>query len=290
MTEQSCAFGEDGGLIGTICLPDADKWANMKTGVVLFNAGVVHRIGPHRINVRLARRLAAKGIPSIRFDLAGQGDSARSRASRAFEEQAVHDIRAAMDFFGSTVKISKFVLFGFCSGGVHSYEAAKVDDRVKGLMIYDTFIYRTAWSRVNRYIIKFRSRGFVSTLIRWGRRRLKAIVGTMSPNTSSGASAAASPQAGIFVQPGRAEFSESLGRFARRGMRVLIVYSGSFEQYNYRNQFSDAFREYAVNAAVTSAFLPAMDHTATLMERQQEFIAVIEQWCLDLNASLTGPA
>ena len=57
MKEHSLAFGPNSGLIGTICLPDSPQKCGV--GVVLFNSGVVHRIGPHRFNVRLARKLAA---------------------------------------------------------------------------------------------------------------------------------------------------------------------------------------------------------------------------------------
>jgi hypothetical protein len=41
----------------------------------MFNMGANHRIGPRRINVKLARVLAARGVSSLRFDLGGVGDS-----------------------------------------------------------------------------------------------------------------------------------------------------------------------------------------------------------------------
>ena len=275
MSEQSFAFGDNGGLVGTICLPPVSQPAIAKVGVVLFNAGVVHRIGPYRINVRLARWLAANGIPSIRFDLAGQGDSARSLGSRPFEKQAVEDIRVAMDFLGSVAKIRRFALFGFCSGGVHSYATAKVDERVAGLLMYDTYIYRTLWSRINRYIVKIRSRGLVVLTARW--------IGRLFGVFQSSPASADSPQPGLFVTPDKAEFAETLTRFRRRGMKIGMIYSGGFEQYNYRNQFADAFKEFGIAEFVTSEFLPEMDHTATLTAQQAAFMQVIGRWCVELN-------
>ena len=112
MIERSFAFGQNDGLIGTVCLPQHRQGDGAKIGVLLFNAGVVHRIGPHRINVRLARQLAESGIPSIRFDLAGQGDSARAQGKLGFKEQAVEDIQAAMGSLGNAANVSRFVLFG----------------------------------------------------------------------------------------------------------------------------------------------------------------------------------
>jgi hypothetical protein len=42
---------------------------------VLLNAGAVHRQGPFRLYVHLARRLAALGFSCVRFDQPGIGDS-----------------------------------------------------------------------------------------------------------------------------------------------------------------------------------------------------------------------
>src|ERR1044072_1198890 len=43
--------------------------------IVFFNAGMIHRIGPNRIHVKLARKLSNEGYDVFRFDLGGQGDS-----------------------------------------------------------------------------------------------------------------------------------------------------------------------------------------------------------------------
>ena len=108
MIERTITFGADSGLIGTLCLPSTPGADGSGVGQILFNAGVVHRIGPHRINVKLARSLAASGIASIRFDLSGLGDSARASGNLAFEEQAVIDIRSydcASPLFASCASI-----------------------------------------------------------------------------------------------------------------------------------------------------------------------------------------
>ncbi|HEY5972738.1 MAG TPA: hypothetical protein VIT22_12400, partial [Pseudoxanthomonas sp.] len=44
------------------------------TTVVLLNAGLIHRVGPFRLYVRLARELAESGFDVLRFDLPGIGD------------------------------------------------------------------------------------------------------------------------------------------------------------------------------------------------------------------------
>ena len=42
---------------------------------VFLNAGAVRRIGPNRMWVETSRRLAAKGVPSVRIDVEGIGDA-----------------------------------------------------------------------------------------------------------------------------------------------------------------------------------------------------------------------
>ena len=59
MHELAVSFGPLKHLSGTLALPD--ELAPAGVGFVMLNAGVVHRIGPHRFNVRLARRLADQG-------------------------------------------------------------------------------------------------------------------------------------------------------------------------------------------------------------------------------------
>ena len=42
---------------------------------MLLNSGAVRRIGPQRMWVEAARRWAALGVPTLRFDVVGVGDS-----------------------------------------------------------------------------------------------------------------------------------------------------------------------------------------------------------------------
>ncbi|MBK7659828.1 MAG: alpha/beta hydrolase [Betaproteobacteria bacterium] len=235
MRETSLAFGPDGNLVGTVCVPGGAHRANV--GMVLFNAGLVHRIGPHRINVRLARSLASTGIPSIRFDLSGQGDSGRRTGAESFDEQVFRDIASAMDALGRESGASRFSLFGFCSGGVHGFAAAQRDARIAGLLLYDTYFYPTVLSRLNRYALSIRDRGLVVAASDWIRRKLaKPPAGESAPVGANGTES--------FRTPSRAEFAEVVLRLVARGSKVGVIYSGSFNGYNYAGQFHDTFRRW----------------------------------------------
>ena len=82
MSERVVTFGGQGELVGVLSQPDVVRPS--APWVLLWNTGLHPRVGPCRLNVQLARRLAALGIPSLRFDLSGLGDSA-ARAANARE-------------------------------------------------------------------------------------------------------------------------------------------------------------------------------------------------------------
>ena len=169
MREDVLAFGEDERLVGTVCLPDGPV-ASGAVGQILFNAGIVPRTGPHRLNVKLARRLAARGIASIRFDLSGLGDSGRAPGADSFETTAVRDLRQAMDTLACEAGTGRFCLFGFCSGGRHAYATAPLDARVAGIILYDTYAFPTPHSRLNRLWLRARHPMLRSTGTFWARR------------------------------------------------------------------------------------------------------------------------
>lgn len=275
MRETSLSFGPEGNLVGTICVPESGRIASV--GKVLFNAGLVHRIGPHRINVRLARRLASAGIPSIRFDLSGQGDSGRRAGTESFDEQVFRDIASAMDALGRESGASRFSLFGFCSGGVHGYAAAQRDARIAGLLLYDTYFYPTVLSRLNRYALSIRDRGLVLAASDWIRRKLASrLAGENAPAQANGTDA--------FRTPARAEFADAVLRLVARGAKVGVIYSGSFNGYNYAGQFHDTFRRWRFGPRVTSDYLPSLGHSTTILSDQQELIERIVVWTRDLDA------
>jgi alpha-beta hydrolase superfamily lysophospholipase len=284
--ERSLAFGPEAGMIGTLCLPESPAGGGARVGMLLFNAGVVHRTGPHRINVRLARRLAGRGIPSLRFDLSGQGDSARPAGGLGFEQQAVADLRAAMDLLAAETGVTKFALFGFCSGGCHSYAAAQADERVAGIVLYDTYIFRSLRSRANRYLVLVRSKGFLRALA-----RLLQLVGAEVARHLRLASAREAPpessyQLGGLSTPTPAQFAATLRRLQERGARVALVHSGGFDDYNYAAQFHDRFRSFGLGPNVTCDYFPDLGHSTTIIRTQGKLLDRLVEWTTALDASL----
>lgn len=88
-------FGVGNSLVGMVAMPTHQAPAT--AACLLFNMGANHRVGPRRINVKLANALAARGMASLRFDLGGVGDSDALDTASDLQTRSVHDLQAAMD-------------------------------------------------------------------------------------------------------------------------------------------------------------------------------------------------
>lgn len=272
MIERVLSFGDDGRLVGTLCLP-AKGCAPVAQ--VLFNAGIVHRVGPHRINVRLARRLAARGIASLRFDLSGLGDSARAKETLDFERQAGLDLKAAMDALGEATGAARFALFGFCSGGRHAFALAPGEPRVAGLVLYDTFAFHTRRSRLRRYVLRAKREGLA--------RAVAGRVARIWRGLRGGGEAGAPTSDGSYaVTPSREAFAATVGALLERGTRVALVHSGEGDNYNYEGQFRDAFAGTALAGRVSLDFFPSLDHNTMDPAEQARLLDRLEAWTADL--------
>ena len=74
LKEVILSFGSEKSLVGVVTEP-LESVARANVSIIVLNSGQVHRIGPHRMSVRMARELARKGIVTLRFDISGVGDS-----------------------------------------------------------------------------------------------------------------------------------------------------------------------------------------------------------------------
>lgn len=108
-------------------------------GVLMVVGGPQYRVGSHRQFILLARHLAGQGIPTMRFDVRGMGDS--EGQPRRFD-QLDYDIRSAVDeFFKCCLEIKQVVLWGLCDGASAALFYAYQDSRVKGLALLNPWVY-----------------------------------------------------------------------------------------------------------------------------------------------------
>jgi exosortase A-associated hydrolase 1 len=107
-------------------------------GVLVVVGGPQYRAGSHRQFTLLARSLAARGIPVMRFDYRGMGDS--EGEARDFEAIG-DDLRAAIDAFSGAVPgLREVVLWGLCDAASAITMYAPGDARVNGLVLLNPWV------------------------------------------------------------------------------------------------------------------------------------------------------
>jgi alpha-beta hydrolase superfamily lysophospholipase len=123
--ERPVFFGADALLFGIVTQPQASEIR--RRAVILLNAGADHHIGASRLYVSMARRWAQHGYVVLRMDLGGVGDSGTRPGHTdddVFPQEAIDDIRTAIEFLRSSFGVRDVTLAGLCSGAYHALRAA----------------------------------------------------------------------------------------------------------------------------------------------------------------------
>lgn len=240
-----------------------------RPGVIILNAGVLHRVGPHRLHVTLARRLAARGLPALRIDLAGVGDSPGRGDGGSFRASAVADTRAAMTAITAATGCDRFILFGLCSGADNGLATAAVDPRVVGLVVLDPPTYATRRATARKLAGRLRG-GALGPLLRSAGRRLATRVAAPAPGEAPELT-----QGREF--PPLAEHAAQLTALVERGVAILAVYSGvNGVRYNHGDQLFEWVP--ALRGQVEIAYFPDSNHSFTLRAAQAELLDHVTSW------------
>jgi len=109
--EQPITFESQGRRLVGIVSPSEKA----QRAVVFLGGWAGYRVGPHRIFVKLARRMAASGTTSLRFDFRGRGDS-EGAANEATLHTMIQDTEAALAWLDREVPAASVTLIGLCSG------------------------------------------------------------------------------------------------------------------------------------------------------------------------------
>jgi exosortase A-associated hydrolase 1 len=147
--ERGISFACEGcWLYGVLSLPPASAPLAQR-GVLLVVGGPQYRVGSHRQFTLLARELAQQGVPVLRFDYRGMGDS--EGEMRGFLDVEA-DLRAAIDAFGREVPaVRDVVLWGLCDAASAAMLYAHQDPRVSGLVLLNPWA-RTEESAARAYL------------------------------------------------------------------------------------------------------------------------------------------
>ena len=281
MKERAFLLGPNESMLGIVSEPETPPPAERPT-FVLLNAGIVHRVGPHRKTVKLARALCAAGFRTVRFDLSGVGDSAVRRDALSFQAGALADIGEVFDDLEKRYGAKRFALMGLCSGADNSFNMAVRDERVVGAVLLDGIAYRTPRYYVHYYGARARRvRSWVTLgkkIQKHVRKRLQRVLASDNYVADENAPREAVPDYVREFEP-REVVSQKLQRLVDRGVRMYWVYSsGATLYYNYAEQFYDMFKGVDFKGRVSHDYFGEANHTFTELRSQQLLVAAVTRW------------
>ena len=254
LPETAHVFGE--GLIGILHSDIGNT--KVKTAVILLNAGMVHRMGPHRGSVELARAVAGAGFPVFRYDQSGLGDSPVSR--QVSSERRHQELKAAMELVSARTGATHFVVGGICSAADDAFHLARIEPRVQGLLLLDGLAYRTPgyWLR------HLPSRVFNPVkLWNWWRSRSQGQPGMEN----------------FRDWPSRQEARTQLAELVARDARLLFVFTGgAYRYFNHAGQLPGALGPACLAKQVSTHYSPECDHTFYLKRDRVRLQEQVISW------------
>lgn len=269
--EEAMRFGEGGRLLGVLTFPGAVPDTTEPTPVFVFlNAGLLHRVGPRRLHVDIARRLALQGIPSLRIDQSGIGDSPMQVGNSAVD-QAAADFREVVKLVEAHLGPRPLVLGGLCAGADNAIFMTNQNEApVVGMFLFDPVNYPDGSFRV-RSLLRlcgeiiahpvFHTRLFLHRvgLFLGGARRVD--------------------QLSLRDVPTREQTRRAFDAIRARGGQVYSLFTRySLIYYNKQGQYRRALGVEGYDDFATERFWPTVNHVLPLASQRLRLIAEIETW------------
>jgi pimeloyl-ACP methyl ester carboxylesterase len=277
LREEAVWIPAGGGLAG-ILTRASDLEPRPEPAVLLLNAGLVYRVGPNRLYVRLARRLAGEGFPALRLDLSGIGDSPPRSDRMQFDASAPLETSQVMDWMAERLGIRRFLLLGICSGGRAGFRTAMEDHRVAGVALLNprslgpeehndlrevadsyhalrVLGQRTRWRRALTGRVDYRTaaRNLLAATVRLRRRR--AAVGQVS------------------------EVVAAFRELVERGVHLGFFFSEGEPGRTYlRLALGSNYDSLLAHPRVQEHVIPLADHTFTWPSCQDALFEALDRW------------
>ena len=245
-------------------------------GVLIVVGGPQYRAGSHRQFTLLARYLAGRGIPAMRFDYRGMGDS--EGKARTFEE-VEPDLRCALDaFFARAAGLRDVVIWGLCDAASAAMFYAHRDARVSGVVLVNPWV-RTAegiarthlkhyyagrladpelWRKLGRgeFDLRGAAKGVIGSLRQVLRRREPAVSDRPLPE----------------------RMADGFGRFRGSALFILSGDDLTAQEFKDAAQRSKRWRELLDAPRVTWRDLPQANHTFSTREWRDQAAAWTADW------------
>ena len=274
MKQQVCNFGTDGHLLGILTTPDEDVRIPDAPVALILNAGIVHWIGPYRLNVDIARDLAEQGFSTLRMDLSGLGDSGPRTGKLELENRAELDAADAMAFLQNETGVNKFVIVGLCSGAYNAHCIAVKDERVVGGIFMDGIVFRTFGFFLRHHLAGvFRPRFWRNAVKRRFYRS------TLTTTEADGNALAESEFFGGDLSKDQV-VNELIG-LMDRGVQMLFLYTDGYDDICGRSQFQEMYGLNPDEGQLQVEYYPKSEHTFRLTENRKAACERVSNWFLN---------
>ncbi len=270
LTEEPLQFGEGGRLFGILTLPSVPFHSPPELPVfVFFNAGLLHRVGPNRLYVHLARDLSRMGFGSLRVDLAGRGDSP-SRPGLANQQSVAADYKEILRVLESRLAPGPLVLAGLCSGADNAIRLTPKDSRVVGLLLLDPVCSPDDGFGTRAFVLRYTN---TARYIAWLKRRFVA------PSTEPREDKEEVDPLGIRDIPTQEQLRTAFESIREREGRVLSVFTQyALPYYNQAGQLGRVLGVDGYQQFCTELFWPNAEHTYTLDLHRRRLMEVVRTW------------
>ena len=283
-SEEAIVFGTNARLVGIVTAPSPEATARKQTGVIFLNAGVVHRVGPCRLYVALARRLSRCGFTALRFDHSGIGDSQPRDDHLNFDQSSVAEAVDAMNWLAGERQCDRFVLVGLCSGTLTAFRVAQIDPRVTSLVLLTALLLdpstvpkevvaEAAERRIARSYLVEKA---VSTKA-WRRilagqvdyRRAWRVMGRLVLGQARHAP----------TDPANAELIGQMRRLLQRGVSAQFIYAEPTTVLEwFRMTLEPELPTLRKDGRIEVNLVKYADHTFTQMRHQAQVIGLMTEW------------
>lgn len=285
MREHAILFGRDRSLVGVLTENRVDGLSGERDPVcvLLLSSGLDHHVGPNRIYVKLARRVADIGFPVFRFSFSGIGDSGPRRDKLPASESVIDETQQAMDFLAQQKGIDRFIAIGLCNGAAAAFQIAALDRRIRGAVLINPPVPEISREELNRHSYYWNHALFNPNS--WKRlllgrsfyREILRSVGSKLKNRILPSHIHSGPNAGIV-----SELSNSFRFMQEHKTQVIVIDSDEVTGDHYFREFMR--KEYASlkdSGLLSTRVLDGADHVVTPLASQECLLKLISEWIVE---------
>ena len=272
--------------------------------VILLSPGIKMRVGPQRLYRGLSDRLVASGLPVLRFDFFGLGDSEGTLHEDLLRDLYNHievgrfvgDALDAMDWMQRTYGAKRFILSGLCGGAITGLLAGARDPRVAGLLALGiTPVLASRAADASRYMTRGQLDAVRGRYLRrllspqaWGRlltlktdNKLIWRLLTESFGRKSAAATPATPPPPAEDDNANPLFPPAFFHMLDSARPMLMIFGGADRlQFEFEEKFLARHRERLARSSALYDVHVVKDanHVLSTREWQNEMLDVTSQW------------